>query len=188
MTDKTSIQEEADALAAAFDALNEEADAPRFPTMAREHPRFDQSTLPADIPDGFEDVTWCNDTCPSFLNEKAGLIIFVDYAAPEDREEPDMPRFSLGAWDGGSTGNALALSDNWADIIAAIAAHAAERELITKAAEQAADAMARVLCEALDEPGDVPSLFFSGPPHTATLETMAAALLRSMKAISAKGA
>lgn len=88
---------------------------PRFPLCAAEHPNFDQSTLPADMPAGFDDSTWCNDTCPSFINEAAGLVIFIDYANPEDREFPETPRFSLGIWDDGSTGENIIATDDWSE-------------------------------------------------------------------------
>ncbi len=91
---------------------------PPFPNMATEHPGFDQSTLPA-IPDGFTDSSWVNDTCPSFLNEAAGRIIFVDYPDPAEREDPDLPRFSLHLWDKGM-GDALEISDDFAEILAAM--------------------------------------------------------------------
>lgn len=91
---------------------------PPWLNMATEHPAFDQSTLPA-IPAGFQDVSWVNDSCPSFLNEAAGLIIFVDYHDEEDREQAGEPRFSLAEWSQGM-GETLAASDDFADIVAAI--------------------------------------------------------------------
>lgn len=89
-----------------------------FPNTAREFPDFDQTTLPA-IPAGFEDVSWHNDSCPSFLNEKAGLIIFTDYADPALREFEEGPRFNLNTWDNGNC-DTLRESDDWQDILDAI--------------------------------------------------------------------
>jgi len=85
-----------------------------------EFPDFDPADMPA-IPDGFDDVSWHNDTCPSFLNDRAGLIIFVDFADPDRREFPECPRFTLGVWDGGSTGESIADGDDWQVIIDALA-------------------------------------------------------------------
>ncbi len=55
---------------------------------------FDPATMPA-IPEGFEDESWCNDTCPSFHNAELELTIFVDYADPAMREIENEDRFSL---------------------------------------------------------------------------------------------
>lgn len=86
-----------------------------------EFPDFDASTMP-EIPAGFDDVSWHNDACPSFLNETAGLILFVDYADPAKREFEDTERFSLNVWDVGNTGTVLVSSDDWQVVLAAIAA------------------------------------------------------------------
>lgn len=90
-------------------------------TFDREFPDFPAADMPA-IPEGFVDVSWKNDSCPSFLNVDAGLVLFVDYLDPELREEPTCPRFSLGVWDDGSTGWTLAATDDWAEILAALPA------------------------------------------------------------------
>lgn len=90
-------------------------------TFQTEFPDFDETTMPV-IPAGFEDVSWHNDTCPSFLNETAGLIIFVDFADVTLREFDDGKRFSLGIWDNGSIGEPVAESDDWQDIETAIRA------------------------------------------------------------------
>lgn len=92
-------------------------DAP--PLFRKEFPDFDPATLPS-IPAGFEDVSWHNDSCPSFLNEAAGLIIFVDFDNPAVRENPDTKRFCLNVWETGNTNESLAYSDDWQDILAAI--------------------------------------------------------------------
>jgi hypothetical protein len=93
------------------------------PLYQVEFPDFDPATLPA-IPASFEDVSWHNDSCPSFLNEAAGLIIFVDFADPAAREFEECPRFGLASWDNGA-GDSIVASDDFADILAAVAAHPA---------------------------------------------------------------
>lgn len=62
------------------------------PLWKREFPDFKPAEMP-DIPEGWEDQSWHNDTCPSFLAN--GLRVFIDYADPAQRELPDTPRFSV---------------------------------------------------------------------------------------------
>lgn len=91
-----------------------------------EFPDYPAADMPV-MPEGFEDVSWHNDTCPSFLNEDEGLIIFADYADVQKRETQEpYPRFTIGVWDNGSTGETVAESNDFADIIAAIADRAAD--------------------------------------------------------------
>lgn len=109
------------------------ATAPRFPLCAAEHPKFDQSTLPEVMPAGFDDSTWVNDTCPSFVNEGAGLVLFVDYTDPAQKEVPEGPLFTLAVWDGGATGEEVAASDDWGvmqvEILAALFAAGLREEI-----------------------------------------------------------
>ena len=85
-------------------------------SFKEEFPDFDPADMPA-IPAGFDDVSWHNDMCPSFLNERAGLIIFVDYAEPAKREFPECPRFSVATWDNGACETTMD-SEEWADVLA----------------------------------------------------------------------
>jgi hypothetical protein len=82
-----------------------------------EFPGF--SDMPA-IPAGFVDVSWRNDLCPSFLNEAAGIILFVDFADPAYRECSETPRFSASRWDCGNTGIVLFETDDWAVVEASL--------------------------------------------------------------------
>ena len=90
----------------------------------KEFPDFEPATHPA-IPEGFEDVSWHNETCPHFHNKALRLSIFVDFAAPEAREFPESPRFSVATTDDvgypldDQTGNPA--TDDWAEILAYIA-------------------------------------------------------------------
>lgn len=88
----------------------------RFANTAREFPDFDLATMP-EIPADYVDVSWHNDSCPSFLNEATGRILFVDYADAENREHPETPRFNLNVWDCGNTGETLVESDDWNAIL-----------------------------------------------------------------------
>ncbi|NEX60104.1 hypothetical protein [Noviherbaspirillum galbum] len=66
------------------------------PLYQREFPNF--GVLDVQIPGGFVDVSWHNNACPSWRVEKGNghyLQLFVDYARPEDRDTPTLPRFSL---------------------------------------------------------------------------------------------
>ena len=60
-----------------------------------EFPDFDGDADCASlIGGGWEDVSWHNDTCPSF--ECSGVVIWVDYVDPMLREYPDAPgRFAV---------------------------------------------------------------------------------------------
>lgn len=60
-----------------------------------EFPDFDATTMP-DIPEGWADTSWHNDTCPSFRTF-TGFQVFVDYSDPTQRELPDRPRFTVHA-------------------------------------------------------------------------------------------
>jgi hypothetical protein len=90
------------------------------PLFMREFPSFDPTSLP-DIPEGFEDISWHNDACPSFLNKKAGLRLFVDY--PDyPRETANGFRFTLcHADEDGDCGAGIVQTEDWADVTAAIA-------------------------------------------------------------------
>lgn len=93
-------------------------------TYLTEFPDFDPATMP-EIPEGFQDVSWHNDACPSFLNETLGLIIFVDFEDSEKREFRETERFTLGKWENGNTGNDVCSSDDWGVILAAAESEAA---------------------------------------------------------------
>lgn len=57
-------------------------------------PDFDPTTMPQ-IPAGFVDQSWRNDTMPSFRCAAALLTMWIDYADPELREIREGGRFSL---------------------------------------------------------------------------------------------
>jgi hypothetical protein len=63
-------------------------------TYQTEFPDFSPSTLPA-IPEGWTDTSWHNDACPSF-NTGKGVIVFIDFEDPADREsEGSEHRFHI---------------------------------------------------------------------------------------------
>jgi hypothetical protein len=55
-----------------------------IPKYAIEFP--DYGMLDVTIPDGFEEASWHNDACPSWINETLHLRLMVDYADPNDSE------------------------------------------------------------------------------------------------------
>ncbi|MDX0262906.1 hypothetical protein GOC60_17130 [Sinorhizobium meliloti] len=85
-----------------------------------EFPGFDPATMPP-LPEGFVDISWHNDACPSFMDPKTRLRLFVDYADPAEREMTRGFRFSLHTCDkDGDCLQPVIDSDDWGDIAAAI--------------------------------------------------------------------
>lgn len=97
----------------------------RFAQMANEFPTFDQSTLPT-IPAHWQDSSWHNDVCPSFLAagnfDGSNARVFIDYVKPEDREYPEYERYAVTFDDGSGMSCGDVVSDNWREILEAVAA------------------------------------------------------------------
>lgn len=97
-----------------------------YDNLAKEFPTYDQTALPA-IPEGFEDVSWHNDTCPMFQHDGAGLALFIDFRDRKDREFQERDRFAVKRMTMGEDGWELTdegeyfASDDWAVICAYIA-------------------------------------------------------------------
>lgn len=74
-------------------------------TYREQFPDFPPDTMPP-IPDGWTDISWRNDACPSFLINPS-LAVYIDFADPERSEFPewresgDLMRFSLHPMDDG---------------------------------------------------------------------------------------
>lgn len=66
----------------------------------REFPDYGEKDFT--LPECFEDDSWHNNTCPSWMWEKAQIVIWCDYADKEKAEYPDMPRFTIAQMDDGS--------------------------------------------------------------------------------------
>jgi hypothetical protein len=82
-----------------------------------EFPKFDPDTMP-DIPLFFDDwSSWDAEGCPHFVS--GHLELFVDFLNPEDRQDPEMPRFTLHSQ---KTETVLVESDDWDDVCNVIAA------------------------------------------------------------------
>src|SRR3990167_10019665 len=75
-----------------------------------EFPSFD-----FDVPDvvtcawDFEDVSWRNDACPSFVCDV--FVLWIDFADPQRRERPEAPQFVIVC-----EGETLLATDQWADV------------------------------------------------------------------------
>lgn len=85
-----------------------------------EFPDYPVDALPA-LPDDFEDVSWHNDSCPSFFSKARGVVVHIDYPEREAREIPDSDRFTLFLADEhGSFLEDVLWSDDWEAIKAEI--------------------------------------------------------------------
>ncbi len=71
------------------------------------------------LPDFLEDISWNNDSCPSFRDSVSGCILFVEYFNPADREYPESSRFEVITAEGNSTLSTDNLRDALAFILAA---------------------------------------------------------------------
>lgn len=95
-------------------------------TLATEFPDFDATTLP-EIPTHWQDVSWRNDACPSFMAferegaEEVRLIVFVDYLDPSEREIAGCNRFFALLYQDTDTHD-LINTDDWAAVLATVEA------------------------------------------------------------------
>jgi len=90
-----------------------------YELMAREFPRYDQTTLPA-IPADWKDISWHNDTCPSFAIGES-INVHIDYLNPDDRDEPhDYPRFGM-CFDADSDRARWHSTNDWDEVLRLVA-------------------------------------------------------------------
>ena len=63
-------------------------------------PDYDDPNLDGiELPEGFIYCGYKNDTCPSFVNERRKLKLYVDYKGIWNRENPDLERFAIYEYD-----------------------------------------------------------------------------------------
>lgn len=97
-------------------------DATALPLYQQAFPKF--GPMDVEIPDGFGDVSYRNDVCPSFskpLFNGQWLHLFIERAIPTDRENPEFPRFFLALHDVEDTFlQMLVHSDNYSEVQEAI--------------------------------------------------------------------
>lgn len=94
-----------------------------FEKLKAEFPTFDVSTLPA-IPGNWVDVSWHNDTCPSFeaiKNDGGAVYVFVDFPDSADREFPETKRYSIVSAPHMRDTETLLDTDDWAAVLAKVA-------------------------------------------------------------------
>jgi hypothetical protein len=91
----------------------------------KEFPDFPADDMPA-IPQGFEDSSWHNDSCPSFTSEALGLRIWIDFADPEQRDIREGCRFALEPADNLDTITEPTCTDDWQAILDAVEEERAE--------------------------------------------------------------
>lgn len=97
-------------------------------TWKEEFPDFDH--MP-DIPENWTDISWHNDTCPSF--ECGKLRIFVDYE-DESLREFACTRFSVINETDDATEQMIVLdSDDWSEVLKFVAEHVPSKSLIYRA-------------------------------------------------------
>lgn len=82
----------------------------------------DFGVLDVVLPDGSEDISFRNDTCPSFLVRRyadgTSLVLYVDYADVGQREVKSGERFILQLMHGsGDPGKVLLSTDDYADVL-----------------------------------------------------------------------
>jgi|HubBroStandDraft_5_1064220.scaffolds.fasta_scaffold54935_3 hypothetical protein len=58
---------------------------------------------------GFEDISWRNDTCPSFMCDV--FVLWVDFKDPAMREHPETPRYAIT-----DEGREVLATDDWAAV------------------------------------------------------------------------
>ena len=61
-------------------------------TYKQAFPDFPAADLPV-MPDGWQDVSFRQDACPSF--RRAPFTLYVNYADPAKREFPESPRYCI---------------------------------------------------------------------------------------------
>lgn len=105
-------------------ALDDASVVDPFANTKGQFPAYPAADLP-EMPEGFEDASWHNDSSPSIENRALGLRVWIDFLKPEDRDLPETERFTVQAID--AEGEALdegdlLNTDEWADVLALIAA------------------------------------------------------------------
>lgn len=64
------------------------------------------------LPQGWEDVSWRNDMCPCYKAPN-GFGVWLDYPVPEQREFPELPRFTVFDYESNSRGSESGSRQSW---------------------------------------------------------------------------
>ena len=89
-------------------------------------PDYDPATLPL-IPTDWADVSYSNDTCPSFEAPNR-LVVFVDYLDPAQRECAacgESERFSVLQYLSSGGVQEMLHSNDWQDVLSYVASYGA---------------------------------------------------------------
>jgi hypothetical protein len=111
-------------------------------------PDFPPADMPA-IPQGFEDSSWHNDSCPSFTSEELGLRIWIDFADPEQRDITEGSRFALEPSESLDNITDPICTDDWQAILDAVEEERAE---VAACLERLENAEGAALQWQLDDP------------------------------------
>jgi hypothetical protein len=124
------------------------------PLWRHEFPDFTAAELPA-IPAEWRDVSWHNDTCPSWETPSMAYV-FIDYADDARREMPGGARYSVM-----SDGDVILSTDDFDSVLATVRADA---ETAIPTDGDTFNAFVREYCQrhAIRCDGDVFGLMFSG--------------------------
>ena len=95
-----------------------------YKLMAKEFPDYEQISLPL-IPQGWEESSWHNDSCPSFVIGETGLQVYLDYPKPEDRELQGGHRYCVLKANADGSVQDLGSSDVWSAVLAIVREHQA---------------------------------------------------------------
>lgn len=92
-----------------------------IPPYREAFPDFPASDFPA-IPEGWRDASWRNDVCPSLYTHN-NLQVFIECAAPADREFPECARYSVNLLDqyGYDGDDAVFASEDWPAVLEFVA-------------------------------------------------------------------
>lgn len=84
-------------------------------TYQTEFPAFNPAEMPA-VPPSWEDVSWHNNACPSFLTENEHYEVFVNYADPQWRDYP-CQRFVVLSVEEELLDHVLLETDDWDEVL-----------------------------------------------------------------------
>lgn len=68
------------------------------------------------IPAGWQDTSWGNDVCPSYLTPN-GLRVWVDHPDADKREFSEMPRYAVTRESEDGDVTELCTTDDWAQVL-----------------------------------------------------------------------
>src|SRR5688572_30019059 len=95
-----------------------------YPNLSNAFTDFDLADLPAIPAEGWEDNSWCNNTCPSFYVADAEVEVFINYADPARREIGGSTRFSVLSTAAATLNHDLLSTEDWQVVLDFVAERA----------------------------------------------------------------